>query len=226
MMRILIVGGGKTAEEVIKSLDLKKNTVYVVETRPERREAIMSKYDVVVISKDARDPSLYANDINMGQIDMVLALTDSDETNILVLAISKIYNVPHRIARVNDRQLAELVRQLGLGIPITQPCMIASLISNYISTISNSVELTSFTVGESTYYIHLVTIAETDYSAGSKVEELERRASENGVFLKVLLIFDNESFRVPKSDEEIKPGYQLIILSSAGRDSVDEIIKG
>jgi len=223
-VRILIVGGGKSAEEVVRSIDLKENQVYIVEVNPERKQELMSKYDVVVIGRDARDPSLYTSEIDLSQIDMVLALTDSDEINVFVLAIAKIYNVPHRIARVSDKKVAELIRQLELGVPIAQPCIVSSLIKNYIETVTSSSRLASFSIGDNTYFIHLVTTSEADLSVGGKIEDLERRAQETGVFLKVLLLFDGEKLRVPEPSEEVKAGYQLIILSSA--EDIDRVVKG
>lgn len=223
-MRILIVGGGRVAEELIKSIDPRKNQIYIVEKNPERRQELMSKYDVFVVGKDATDVSLYASDVKMDQIDMVLALTNNDEVNILVLAIAKIYNVPYRIARVNDRKIAELVRELGLGVPVTQPSITASMIKNYITAITSSVELTSLSFGEKTYYVQLLTISETDYAAGMKIEDLERQAMERGAILKVLLVFDGEGFKPPNPSEEVKPGYQLIVLSSV--IDIERIVKG
>jgi len=223
-VRILIVGGGKSAEEVLRSIDLKKNQVYIVEVNPERKQELMSKYDVVIIGRDAREPSLYTSEIDMSQIDMVLALTGSDEINVFVLAIAKIYNVPHRMAKVSDRKVAELIRQLELGVPIAQPCIVSSFIKNYIETVTSSSQLASFSIGDNTYFIHLVTTSEADISVGGKIEDLERRAQETGVFLKVLLLFDGGKLRVPEPDEEVKAGYQLIILSSA--EDIDRIVKG
>ncbi len=224
MMRILIVGGGKVAEELIKHIDPRKNQVYIVEKNPERRQELMSKYDVFIIGKDATDVSLYTSDVKMDQIDMVLALTNNDEVNILVLAIAKIYNVPYRIARVNDHKIAELVRELGLGIPISQPSITASMIKNYITAITSSVELTNINLGNRKYYIYLLTVSETDFAAGIKIEDLERQAMERGVILKILLVFNGEEFKPPEPSEEIKPGYQIIVLSSAV--DVEKIVKG
>lgn len=223
-MRILIVGGGKVAEELLKHIDPKKNQIYIVEKNPERRQVLMSKYDVFIIGKDASDVSLYASDVKLEQIDMVLALTNNDEVNILVLAIAKIYNVPYRIARVSDRKIAEVVRELGLGIPLSQPSIIASMIKNYLTAITTSLKLTSINLDGRNYHVYLLTISETDFASGMKIHDLERQAIEQGVIIKVLLVFNGEEFIQPNPDEELKPGYQILVLSSA--PNVEKIIKG
>ncbi len=218
-MKILIVGGGKVAEELLNFIDLRKHQVYLVEKNPERRQELMSKFDVLVIGKDATDVSLYASDIKMDQIDMVLALTSNDEVNLLVLAISKIYNVPHRLARVTDRRIAELIRELGLGIPISQPTIIASTIKNYMAATTSSMELASFNIGNNNYYLYLVSLAETDLATGAKINSLNLPED-----IRIILVFDGESFKPPSGDDELKPGYQLIVLSRS-RD-IEKYFKG
>lgn len=220
--RILVIGGGKSTEELLKNLDLRKDQVTVVERDADRRQEIMSNFDVVVIGKDASDPSLYTSDVKVEQFDAVIALTDNDEVNILSLAIAEMHQVPHRIARVSDRKIAELIRHLKLGIPVIQPSVVASMIINYLSTMKNSLELTRFKIEETEYYLYYVTIAENDQACGQKVNDIENRA--NPSLLKILMVFDGEFFRVPSPDDEVKPGYQLIVLSSL--ENIDSIVKG
>jgi trk system potassium uptake protein TrkA len=127
-MRILIVGGGDVAEELIKSVDLRRNEVIVVDSESDRCRELSSKYDINVVNKDATDVSLYTSEVSMTDIDSVISLTDKDETNLFVLSIAKVYNVPIRITRVNDPKVAELVLKLGLGVPIISPSITANMI--------------------------------------------------------------------------------------------------
>lgn len=219
--KTLIIGGGKTTEELLKRLDLRKNQVVIVEKNPERRQEIMSNFDVIVIGKDASDPSLYTNDIKIDQYDCVIALTDNDEVNILSLAIAKMHNVKYRIARVSDPRIAELIERLELGTPVTQPSVVASIIKNYLFMPVNSVELTRFKIGEVEYYIHQVTALPNDEITGRKISDIEARGE--GGLIKVLLIFDGEKFRPPSPEDEVKPGNQLIILSSF--ENIDSVIR-
>jgi len=208
-LRILIVGGGKVAEEVLNLIDPRKHSVYLVEKDPERRQEILSKYDIVVIGKDATDASLYSSDVKMDQIDMVMALTNNDEVNLLVLAISKIYNVPHRLARITDRGIADLIRDLGLGVPFVEPSIIASTIYNHIHSTTSPIELNKINVNGATYGLYVVSLTETDKACGVKLRDLELPED-----IKVIMVFDGHGFKAPNPDEELKPGYQLIVLSS------------
>ncbi len=214
-MKILIVGGGKVAEELLRRLDLKKHQVYVVEKDPVRRQEISSSFDVFVIGKDATDVSLYTTDLQMEQIDMVIALTGSNEVNLLVLAIAKLYNVPHRIAKVTDHRLADLLYELELGIPITQPSIVASMISNYLESVTTTLPLG--TIGN--YHLYILSLAETDIVVGSKIRELNLPED-----VRIILVFDGRDFKPPREDLVLKPGYQLLVLSKI-RD-VEKYFKG
>ncbi len=203
-MKILIVGGGKVAEELLRRIDLKKHQVYVVEKDPSRRQYISSNFDVYVIGKDATDVSLYTTDLQMDQIDMVIALTGSNEVNLLVLAIAKLYNVPHRIGKVTDHRMADLLYELGLGIPVSQSSVVASIINNYLESVTNLLYLGS--IGD--YNLFLISLSETDIAVRSKIKELNLPED-----IKILLVFDGRDYKPPIDDLELQPGYQLLVLS-------------
>jgi trk system potassium uptake protein TrkA len=203
-LRILIVGGGKVAEYLLSYIDLREHQVYLVERDPDRRAELSSKYDIFVIGKDATDVTLYTSDLEMDSIDAVLALTGSDETNIFTLAIAKLYNIPYRIAKVSDPRLADLLYELGLGTPITQPSLIASFINSYLSSV---VSMHPLMVGGD-YSVYLISIAETDPVSRMQIKDLKLPET-----VKILLLFDGKTLRPPLPDDRLLPGFQLVVLS-------------
>ncbi len=203
-MKILIIGGGSVAEELLSKLDLKKHEVIVVERDPVRRKDLALKYDVVVIDRDATDVSLYTSDVRMDEIDAVIALTGRNEINLFALAIAKMYNIPFRIAKVTDKRIAELLQRLGLGVPISQPSLIASMIASYLDSILEPSRLGR--IGDS--YIYMVTLAETDKAADRKIADLNLPED-----IRIVTIFDGTKIFFPTPDTVLRSGYQLLILS-------------
>lgn len=195
------------AEELLGRLDLRSNEVFVVENDPERSRSLTQKYDVTVINRDATDMTLYTSDIRMDEIDAVIALTGRDEINMFVLAIAKIYNVPIRIAKVTNTKLAEFLQGLGLGIPICQPSLVSTMISNYLNSIREPWLLG--VAGE--YRIYLIAITETDVAAEQKISDL--RLPDD---IRIVLVFDGSSIYFPREDFVLKPGYQVLVLSKTG----------
>ena len=204
ILRILIIGGGAVAEELLSKLDLKKHEVIVVEKDPVRRKDLALKYDVVVIDRDATDVSLYTSDVRMDEIDVVIALTGRNEINLFALAIARMYNIPFRIAKVTDIRIAELLQKLGLGVPISQPSIIASMIASYLDSILEPSKLGK--IGDS--YIYIVTLAETDKAVERKIADLNLPDD-----IKIVTIFDGTKIFFPSPDTVLKSGYQLLILS-------------
>ncbi len=214
-MRILIIGGGKVAEQLLNYIDPRKHQVYVVEKDPDRRVELSSKYDIFVIGKDATDVSLYTSDLEMDTIDMVIALTGSDVINLFVLAIAKLYNVPFRIAKIINPDLADLLYELELGIPVSQPSLVASVISNYMESIVTPRPL--LVLGEYTLYV--ISVAETDPVVGNMIRDLKLPET-----IHIILLFDGKNYRVPHPTDRILPGYQLIVLSK--EKDVEKYFKG
>jgi trk system potassium uptake protein TrkA len=214
-MRLLIIGGGNTAEELLKSMDLRKNQVIIVEKDKDKCTDIGSKYDVLVINKDATDVSIYTSDISISDIDGILALTNRDEVNIFALTIAKLYRIPLRIARVNNPNVAELLTKLDLGIPITSPSLIANTVKTYLESIRVPKLLKDFI----DFKLYEITLSETDRVVNKKLEELELPED-----VRILLLFDGTGYRAPNPEDRLLSGYQLLVLSKVS--DVVKIFKG
>lgn len=216
-MRILIVGGSNVAEEFLRSIDLRRNEVTVVDSDSSRCKELSSMFDVYVINKDATDVSLYTSELTISDVDSVIALTDRDETNIFVLSVAKAYNIPIRIAKVNDPKIAELIIKLGLGIPIVSPSLTASMIKTYIDSVRGPKPLTEY--GELKLYV--LSISETDKVVNKPLKDVELPPNT-----KILLVFDGSRIYPPDEDVVLLNGYQLIILSGVGEEEVSSYLKG
>lgn len=216
-MRILIVGGSNVAEEFLRSIDLRRNEVTVVDSDSNRCKELSSMFDVYVINKDATDVSLYTSELTISDVDSVIALTDRDETNIFVLSVAKAYNIPIRIAKVSDPKIAELIIKLGLGIPIVSPSLTASMIKTYIDSVRGPKLLTEY--GELKLYV--LSISETDKVVNKPLKDVELPPNT-----KILLVFDGSRIYPPDEDVVLLNGYQLIILSGVGEEEVSSYLKG
>ncbi|MCC6003530.1 MAG: NAD-binding protein [Thermofilum sp.] len=204
-MKILIVGGGEFAENLIRMLSQKEHEIIVIEKDEARKRELESKYDVLVMARSATDVDIYTREVNMDELDAVLALTSSDEINMLVLAVAKLHNIPIRIGRFEEEKIGELVRELKLGIPITQPKVLANIVANYMSSVLLPTPLGK--IGHSDLY--LLGVAEGDRAAGARISDLEMDEDVG----KIILMFDGDRFKVPSGEEVLKPGDILFVLA-------------
>ena len=214
-MRILIIGGGGVTEELLRVINLKRNQVIVIEKNPERCSSLSSRYDVLVINKDATDVSVYTTDISMSEFDAVLALTDKDEVNIFALTVAKLYKIPFRLARVKNPKVAELITQLDLGVSITLPSVIADVVRSYLEALNEPKKLATF----KDFHLFVLTLSETDKVVNKRIKDLDLPEDVD-----ILLIFDGTGFKVPHKDDILLNGYQLLVISR-GSDVV-KVFKG
>ena len=214
--RILIIGGGKVAEHLLTLFNIHEEAeeVIVVDKDPKRRSIFEKIGDVLVLEGDATDIGIY-NEINMKDITAILALTNSDEVNLMVLAIAKTFDIPIRIGRFTDSKIAELVSSLGLGIPIVQPVVVANIIAQIISSISSGKVIGS--IGEDKML--MVSISEADPVAGGSIGSID--LGEDG---KIILLSDGLKLKIPEPSDILKPGNLLFIL--ARNEEVIRKIKG
>lgn len=213
-MNIVVVGYTSTTEQFLSLIDLKKHQVTVVEKDPDKASEIQSKFDVMLIAKNMTDPDVYTKEIRMDTVDMLLALTDDNVVNLFVLTIGKLYNVPYRIARVSDPAIAELITSLRLGVPLLESSIVANLVKMFVEAVTPR-ELGR--IGE--WKIYTLFVTETDKCAWKRVDELGLPDD-----VSILLVFDGYAYRTIQPGEEIKPGYQLIVLTRTS--DVTEVFKG
>jgi len=207
-MKILIVGGGKDAEELLSRLDLRKHSVVLVEKDPERRKDIMSKFDVIVIGRDATDSSIYTKEININDIDAIVALTDDDETNIFITALGKLLKIPYRICKLKEPEKEKLVRELELGIPISRDYVVSYIIETYLKSLKEPIKMGEVEFNSSTYHIYIYTIPEESSLNGKSLIDVKNNFKD--VFF--LLVFDGKKFFVPNKNYVFQTGDQLIFM--------------
>ncbi|MEM0099468.1 MAG: NAD-binding protein [Desulfurococcaceae archaeon] len=205
---MLIAGGGDTVETLLKDPVLRDliDQVVIIENDPDRRLALERLGDVLVIEGNATDTSIYEN-IDMSEVDVVLALTSKDEVNFLVLAIATQFNVPIRIGVFKDDKVAEIVKNLKLGIPVIKPAITAGVIKQMLTSLVNPRVVAQLSASE--LRIYAVTIREDDLAAYTKLEELHLE-EENA---QVLMVYNGKEIVPAQPDMELVPGHILFILA-------------
>ena len=99
-MRILILGAGVTGASVAEALAGEENDIVVVDFRVDLLEALKERFDIATVTGNAAHPSVLEQ-AGISTMDMVIAVTDRDETNMLAcLIINALYSKPKTIARV------------------------------------------------------------------------------------------------------------------------------
>lgn len=99
-MKILILGAGVTGSSVAEALASEENDIVVVDFRTELLDALKERFDIATVAGNAAHPSVLEQ-AGAKTADMIIAVTDRDETNMLAcVIINALYSRPKTIARV------------------------------------------------------------------------------------------------------------------------------
>lgn len=103
-MRAIIVGAGEVGYQVAKFLVMEGVEVVVLDRDREKLTKISEELDVATIHGEGGSPSALA-EAGAGSTDILLAVTNSDETNMIACLIAKaMFGVPRKIARIRNHE--------------------------------------------------------------------------------------------------------------------------
>ncbi len=106
-MKIIILGAGQVGTSVAESLVSEANDITVVDTDPARLALLQERFDLRTVAGNAASPSTL-NQAGAGDADLLIAVTQSDQTNLCACRIAKsLFNLPTRIARVRSADFIE-----------------------------------------------------------------------------------------------------------------------
>ena len=112
-MKIVILGAGQVGSNVAESLVSERNDITVVDLDAGRLRDLQDRLDLRTVLGSAAHPSVLV-DAGIEDADMMLAVTQSDETNLVACKLAQqLFNVPTRIARI--RATAYLTDEKILG---------------------------------------------------------------------------------------------------------------
>lgn len=127
-MRVFIVGGGKLAYFLSRSLISKGSTVTLIARDANECRWFARRLKAVVVNGDATLPKVL-RDAEVEDADMLLALTPNDEDNLAACQIAmKEFGVESVFSIVNDPENEQVFHRLGVTSTFSSTTMITSLI--------------------------------------------------------------------------------------------------
>jgi len=135
VMNVIIVGCSKVGETLAAQLGKEKNNITVIDLSTEKINDLTSKYDVMgIVGNGATHSTLVEAGINKAEL--LIAVTDSDELNILCCMIAKKTGKCKVIARVTSPEynadINYLKEELGLEMIINPEYVAAEEIARVL----------------------------------------------------------------------------------------------
>ncbi len=127
-MNIVVVGGGMVGATICSQLTLEGHNITLVDTNLSTLTEISNSYDVFGVVGNGADLSVLKKAAT-DKADLLIAVTSSDEINILCCAAGKKLGVKNTIARVRNPEYSELMSfmksELNLSLTINPELSVA-----------------------------------------------------------------------------------------------------
>ncbi len=118
--QVTIIGGGSVGMMLAQNLEKANIKIKVIEHNYERCEELTENLkSTLVINGDGANYELLESE-RVGESDVVISVTDSDEKNLLCSLLAKQLGVPKVITRVSKNANANLFEKVGIDVAISQ----------------------------------------------------------------------------------------------------------
>jgi len=149
-VKILIAGAGEVGTNLIESLYRDHPDIHVIDMDGSILEKIHTQYNVKVTQGNVVDPGIYAQ-VEADQVDLFLAITSVDETNMIACKTAKEAGVAKTICRIRQIDLTSSKRAgtldaLGIDVVINPVRLVAEELKQ-VALAPNLVEIHPFLQG-------------------------------------------------------------------------------
>ncbi|MBU4371586.1 MAG: Trk system potassium transporter TrkA [Proteobacteria bacterium] len=216
-MKVIIIGAGEVGYHIADSLSREGIDTVVIDRNEERLHEISEALDVQTVLGSGSSPESLKR-AGMAQADMVIAVTDSDETNMIACLLASTQSrIPIRIARIRNVELNGDGSLFGTDRLNIDLCINPEreAVSNVMDLLEfpGAAEVFSFAGGR----IRLLGF-QIDADAvviGKKLSDL--RAMEPGFKVLITAIIRDEKLIVPSGGSFIEGGDYIFAVTDATR---------
>jgi len=208
LLKIIIIGAGKVGCQIAKTLSSENHDVTLIEKNDTIRLSVQNNLDVLTILGNGANVRTLEK-AGIKEADMVIAVTSSDEVNMIACMTATQFGVPKKIARIRNPEYlyAKALSREKVGIDLT--------INPERATAREIVKLLKSPIN----------VAQVQSFAGGKVQLFELKVEEGFPFINqqlksiifkypilVAAIFRNDKIIIPDGEERIAVGDNLYIL--------------
>ncbi|ABR50488.1 TrkA-N domain protein [Alkaliphilus metalliredigens QYMF] len=207
MMRVIIIGAGKLGYKLAESFAQGNRDVIVIDIVQQALDRINDTLDVLTIK--ANGVQLDAlRQLNIKSTDLILAVTSSDETNMLIGSIGKKLGCEKAVARIRnpeyENQLGFIKKEMGIDYIVNPELSTAKEIAKYLLK-GHAVHMEDFAMGKVSMVDFRVESLEG--IAGEKIKDLEIPES-----MLIVAISRSGQVIIPYGDTEIQSSDIIYVM--------------
>lgn len=217
-MNIIVVGCGKIGQSIIASLLSEGHDVVAIDKDAEVLEEVTNIYDVISICGIGTDCEILT-EAGANKTDLFIAVTGSDELNMLSCYLAKTLGAENTIARIrnreyNEKSLGFLQHELGLSMSINPEFFAAHDVYNVLK-LPSAAHIETFSTRN--FEIIELVLKEDSPLSGMKIMDLRRQ--HKAKFLICAVCRDGKVY-IPDGNFELQSGDKIALTAAPS-----EIIK-
>ena len=208
-MKIVLVGGGKVGTALARQLSEEGHNVTVVDTNKARVEHIGESYDVMSILGNGSS-IITLSEAGVEEADVFIAVTGSDELNLLCCMFARKAGHCHAIARVRNpsysHELDFIKKQIGISA-IINPEMAAAKEISHLLRFPGASKIDTFADGR----VRLIKFALPDALDGVAIREIPTRLKSD---ILVCAVERDGGVIIPNGNFVLQNGDQVTFLAT------------
>jgi trk/ktr system potassium uptake protein len=213
-MKIIILGAGQVGSSVAQNLASEANDITVVDSRPDILRDLQDRIDIRTVVGAASHPEVLTR-AGAEDADMILAVTNSDETNMVACQVAyTLFHTPIKVARVRAQPYLRYPKLFTQdALPIDVLISPEQLVTDYIVRLieqPEALQVLDFAGGR----VQLVAVRAVQGGplVGQELRELKQHMP--GVEARVAAIFRRSRPILPKGDTVIEANDEVFFVAA------------
>ena len=213
-MKIIILGAGQVGSSVAQNLASEANDITVVDSRPEILRDLQDRIDIRTIVGAASHPEVLTR-AGAEDADMILAVTNSDETNMVACQVAyTLFHTPIKVARVRAQAYLRYPKLFSQdALPVDVLISPEQLVTDYICRLieqPEALQVLDFAGGR----VQLVAVRAVQGGplVGQELRELKQHMP--GVEARVAAIFRRGRPILPQGDTVIEANDEVFFIAA------------
>ncbi len=211
-MKILVIGCGKIGTTLIESLVLEGHDIVAIDTSTDIIASVTNIYDVMGVCGSGCDCDTLI-EADAENADLVIAVTDSDELNLLSCFLARRMGTRHTVARVrnteyDDKDISFMRQHLEISMIINPEKLAAGELYNLLK-LPSAVKVETFSTGR----LEMVELVLKPESLLCSMKLMDIRKKFPFKFL-VCAVERNGEVYIPSGDFTLQSGDKIGIVAS------------
>ncbi len=220
-MRIVIAGAGDVGKHLARLLVYENQDIAIIDLNQERLRQIGSQLDIATI-KGSSTSYQTLRDANVGNADLLIAVTESEEVNLATAIIAKQLGVKRTIARISNEEFLFRKDILDLRrVGIDELISPESLAAREIKRLLRIAAVTdTFEFDQGLLSLIGITLEKDSNLVGKTLAETSRLNPDNS-FITVAILRDNKTI-IPNGNTRLESDDHIYFIAQP--DGIDRVL--